>query len=412
VIEATAAAAAAFKPNTAFFEAFGGDGWEALRRVVAAVPADTPVIVDAKRGDIGSTAVAYADAIFDGLGADAVTVSPYLGPESVAPFLRPGKAVFVLVRTSAPGSGLIQDERLADGRPLFEHVVATISGPNVGYVVGATAPEPLAAVRRLAPEAWILAPGVGAQGADLETAVAAGKRHDGSGLLVPVSRALARAADPATAAEEMRAAINAVAPAAAGDRLDDLARALFDAGCVRFGDFTLKSGQSSPFYLDLRRLTARPDVLQLVAGELSRLLSTLRFDHVAALPYAALPIGTAIALQTGRSLVYPRREIKDYGTKALVEGVFAEGETAVVVDDLATSGSSKIEAIERLTAAGLAITDIVVLVDRQGGAGELLDAAGYRLHSVITVRDLVDRLSRLGALNATEHGAAVAYLDG
>jgi uridine monophosphate synthetase len=210
----------------------------------------------------------------------------------------------------------------------------------------------------------------------------------------------------------MRTAINAVAPAAAGDRLDDLAQALFDTGCVRFGDYTLKSGRSSPFYLDLRRLTARPEVLRLVARELSRLLATLTFDHVAALPYAALPIGTAISLQTGASLVYPRREVKEYGTKAAVEGVFAQGDTAVVVDDLATSGSSKIEAIERLNAAGLAVTDIAVLVDRQGGAAELLGEAGYRLHSVITVRDLVDRLERLGAIDTAEHHAVVAYLDG
>ncbi len=412
LIEQTASSAAAFKPNIAFFEVFGGKGWEALRDVIAAVPDDIPVIVDAKRGDIGSTATAYADAIFDGLGADAVTLSPYLGAESLQPFLRPGKGVFVLARTSNPGSGQLQDSPMADGRPFFEHVVTSIGGPGIGYVVGATAPDQLAAVRQLAPDAWILAPGVGAQGADLEDAVAVGKRRDGSGLLVPVSRAIASAGDRGAAAEALRTAINEVDPIPGTSPLDQLAIGLFEAGCVQFGEFTLKSGASSPIYVDLRRLAARPDLLRRVAREMAGILADLEFDHIAALPYAALPIGSAIALQTGTSMVYPRREVKDYGTKKSVEGVFAEGDTAVVIDDLATSGETKIEAISQLAAAGLAITDIVVLIDRLGGASEALAAAGYRFHSVISVRDLVDRLLRLEALDAKSHSAVIDYLDG
>lgn len=412
VIEQTAASAAAFKPNIAFFEVFGSEGWDALRDVIAAVPDDIPVIVDAKRGDIGSTAAAYADAIFDGLGADAVTLSPYLGAESLQPFLRPGKGVFVLARTSNPGGSELQDAPMADGRPLFEHVVTAIGGPGIGYVVGATAPDQLAAVRQLAPDAWILAPGVGAQGADLKHAVAVGKRHDGSGLLVPVSRAIAGADDQAAAAEELRTAINGVEPSPGASSLDQLAIGLFEAGCVQFGDFTLKSGASSPIYVDLRRLAGLPDLLRRVAQEMAGILADLEFDHIAALPYAALPIGTAIALQTGASLVYPRREIKDYGTKRSVEGVFAVGDTAVVIDDLATSGGTKIEAIAQLAAAGLTITDIAVLIDRLGGASEALAAAGYRFHSVISVRDLVDRLLRLGALDPENHSAVIDYLGG
>ncbi|MDH3729799.1 MAG: orotidine-5'-phosphate decarboxylase [Acidimicrobiia bacterium] len=412
IIEQTARCAAAFKPNIAFFEAHGGDGWGALADVVAAVPDDIPVIVDAKRGDIGSTAAAYATAIFDGLGADAVTLSPYLGAESIQPFLRPGKGVFVLARTSNPGGAELQDAMMADGKPLFEHVVASISGPAIGYVVGATAPDQLASVRRLAPDAWILAPGIGAQGADLERAVAAGKRPDGSGLLVPVSRAIAGSDDPGATAETLRTAINSVAAVAAVSPLDRLALGLFEAGCVQFGEFTLKSGVSSPIYIDLRRLASRPDLLRLVAAEMAAVLASLTFDHIAALPYAALPIGTAISLQTGASLVYPRREAKEYGTRRSVEGVFAEGDSAVVVDDLATSGGTKIEAVAQLAAAGLVVTDIVVLIDRLGGASEALTAAGYGFNAVISLRDLVDRLLRLGAVDAESHSAVIDYLGG
>ena len=301
---------------------------------------------------------------------------------------------------------------MADGRMAYQHVVDTIAGPNVGYVVGATAPQAMATVREMAPDAWILAPGIGAQGADLGEAVRLGKRADGSGLLVPVSRAIATAEDPGTEAEGLRAAINAVAPAAPPDVLDRLAGALFDAGCIQFGTFTLKSGDPSPVYIDLRRLIGRPDVLRLVAGALARSLDGLVFDHVAALPYAALPIGTAIALATDASLVYPRHQAKEYGTKAAVEGVFAAGDTAVVVDDLTTSGDTKAEAISKLTEAGLRVTDVVVLIDRQGGGAEALAAAGYDFHAVFTLTQLVDRLARRGAISADQQREVIEYLGG
>ncbi len=148
--------------------------------------------------------------------------------------------------------------------------------------------------------------------------------------------------------------------------------------------------------------------MRAVANALAGVLAQLSFDHIAALPYAALPIGTAISLQTGRSLIYPRREVKDYGTRAAVEGVFAAGDVAVVVDDLATSGESKIEAIARLTGAGLVVNDVVVLVDRQDGATDSL--RGYGFHSVFTLRELVDRLHRLGELDADRHRAVIDYL--
>ena len=208
LIEATADVAAAFKPNAAFFEQFGAEGMAALRDVIAAVPDEVPVLLDAKRGDIASTAEAYARAAFETLGADAITLSPYLGHDSLEPFLAdPARGVFLLCKTSNPGAGDLQDLPLADRIPaqrLFERVAELARGWNVndnlGLVVGATHPEALAAVRKVAPELWILAPGVGAQGGDLEAALSAGLRADGLGLLVPVSRQISRAADPRQAA--------------------------------------------------------------------------------------------------------------------------------------------------------------------------------------------------------------------
>ncbi len=143
---------------------------------------------------------------------------------------------------------------------------------------------------------------------------------------------------------------------------------LLDAGCVKFGQFTLKSGQQSPIYLDLRQLVSFPPLLAQAAAAYLPILKNLAFDRLAALPYAAIPIGSAISLQGNWPMIYPRKEIKAYGTKAEIEGVFLPGETVVVIDDLATTGESKFEAIEKLTQAGIKVKDIVVLIDRQSGA--------------------------------------------
>jgi uridine monophosphate synthetase len=226
LVEATARYAAAFKPNAAFFEIYGADGWTALKQVIEAVRKQSqrsgshiPVILDAKRGDIASTAEAYARATFGGLGADAVTLSPYLGGDSIEPFLRnPEQGAFLLCKTSNPGSHDLQDLRVQDdgggGRPLYLEVALLARGwnsrNNVGLVVGATFPETLKEIRAAAPELWILAPGVGTQGGDLETALRAGLGVDGMGLLVNVSRSLSRAEDPAAAAAQMRDRVLAI----------------------------------------------------------------------------------------------------------------------------------------------------------------------------------------------------------
>ena len=451
LIEATADVAAAFKPNAAFFEAFGPEGIAALRDVIAAVPDEVPVILDAKRGDIASTAEAYARAAFETLGADAITLSPFLGRDSLTPFLAdPARGVFLLCKTSNPGAGDLQDLRLADRTPaqrLFERVAELArgwnTGDNLGLVVGATHPEALDAVRRVAPDLWILAPGVGAQGGDLAAALRAGLRADGLGLLIPVSRQISRAAEPRQAAralvEEMNAlsrswrmetsppcppllpgegesvvplpsqgggwGVGGLSPAAAA-----LADRLLDARCVRFGQFTLKSGLISPIYLDLRQLISDPALLAEVGAAYTELLRGLKFDRLAALPYAALPIATSVSLGGGWPMIYPRKEAKSYGTGAEIEGGFVAGERAVVIDDLATTGGSKFEAIAKLAAVGLKIEDIVVLIDRQSGAAEALAAAGYRLHAVMTLTQMLDHWAQTGRVPGEQIAATRTFL--
>ena len=174
------------------------------------------------------------------------------------------------------------------------------------------------------------------------------------------------------------------------NELSALADGLLSAGCIKFGKFTLKSGLKSPIYIDLRQIITYPKLLEQIGAAYLPILQRLTFDRLAGLPYAAIPIATAISLAGNYPMIYPRKEVKTYGTKAEIEGEYHAGETVVVIDDLATTGGSKFEAIEKLTGAGLVVKDVVVLVDRQSGAKESLALAGYSMHAVLTINEMLD----------------------
>jgi uridine monophosphate synthetase len=189
-----------------------------------------------------------------------------------------------------------------------------------------------------------------------------------------------------------------------------LADGLLDAGCVKFGEFTLKSGLTSPIYVDLRSLISHPAFLEQVGAAYLRLLKPLAFDRLAAVPYAAIPIATTISLQSGLPMIYVRKEAKEYGTRAQIEGEYVSGETAVLIDDLATTGGSKFEIIEKLKAAGLHVRDVVVLIDRQSGARESLQQAGFGFHAVVTITELLDYWEGTGGVNADRIEAARTFV--
>jgi len=192
--------------------------------------------------------------------------------------------------------------------------------------------------------------------------------------------------------------------------LASLADGLLEAGCVKFGEFTLKSGLKSPIYIDLRLIISYPRLLAEVAQAYLPLISKLQFARIAGLPYAAIPIATAISLAGIYPMIYPRKEVKAYGTKAEIEGEYHPGETVVVIDDLATTGGSKFEAIEKLTGAGLVVKDVVVLIDRQSGAKESLEQAGFHLHAVLTITELLDHWENTEKVEKDKIEATRAFL--
>lgn len=194
IIDATHGYAVAYKPNTAFYESFGAEGWRVLAETIAYIPKECFVIADAKRGDIGNTAEQYAAAFFDRLGADSITLSPYMGKDSISPFLgRKGKWAIMLGVTSNPGAADLQFMQSKDNEALFERVIRKGvewgNSEELMFVVGATRPELVAKVREIAPEHFFLVPGVGAQGGSLKDVMAAGMNED-VGILVNSSRGI------------------------------------------------------------------------------------------------------------------------------------------------------------------------------------------------------------------------------
>ena len=433
VVDACAPFAVAFKPQLAFFERHGSAGWDALDDVlehIRTVDADFPVILDAKRGDIGSTAEAYAESLLGREGNLAVTLSPYLGKESAQPFLeRDGRGLFFLCRTTNPGAGKLQERLMDDGCPLYLSVAREVlswderPGGSIGLVVAGNDSEALSSVRSAHPDAWFLAPGIGAQGGRADEALAAGARADGWGVLASASRSVADADNPGEAAKRLRDELDAAREAflASGEtgaasarqavsrkparKLTDSERTelllgMFKVGAFRTGSFTLKSGKQSPFYLDLRRLGADSRILELTGRAYAELLAGVEADHVAGIPVAALPLAASASMAAGMSLIYPRLERKAHGSGARVEGCWDAGETAVMLDDLITTGGSKREAAAVLREAGLNVKDLVVLIERGDEGRRDMAEAGIALHTWARIEDLLEAGETAGFLDA------------
>eukprot|EP00586_Coscinodiscus_wailesii_P003194 CAMPEP_0172489422 /NCGR_PEP_ID=MMETSP1066-20121228/19378_1 /TAXON_ID=671091 /ORGANISM="Coscinodiscus wailesii, Strain CCMP2513" /LENGTH=558 /DNA_ID=CAMNT_0013257255 /DNA_START=223 /DNA_END=1899 /DNA_ORIENTATION=+ len=424
IIDATAPHAAAYKPNAAFFEALGPHhGVATLRRVIAAIPEGIPVLLDAKRGDIGSTAAAYADACYEGLGADGVTLSPFMGWDSVEPFVTgkyADKGAFLLCKTSNPGSNDILSLPLQqspspssspDDHPttttVYEKVAqlcqtwscraATSSTtPCLGLVIGATDPAALSLGRTAGgDDVWILAPGVGAQGGDLVAACRAGLNSRGSGLLVPVSRGISRAEDLERAARELKEGINrareevlkgggdedggAVAEGGVTSYQREFLEFSLGLGVLKFGEFVLKSGRTSPYFFNAGLFASGGALAKLAKCYAAAIMASkdlrdengqVKFDVVFGPAYKGISLGAVVCAslyndyQVDVGFAYNRKEKKDHGEGGLLVGASMENKRVLIIDDVITAGTAIRESYTTLTKINAIPTGVVIALDR------------------------------------------------
>lgn len=441
LIDDTHAVACAYKPNAAFFETLGVRGAEVLERVCEKIRLlGIPIIYDAKRGDISTTAEAYAHAAYEVLHADGVTVNPYMGFDSVSPFLGRGGGVFVLCKTSNPSSSEFQTlPTTTGGRKLFEQIAAKCAGewsnahPNeIGLVVGATDLDSLAAVRKVASEIWILAPGVGFQGGDLAQTIQLGVRQsDKLGLVVPISRGISRHQSPKQAAIEFRDQLNAARFAAPPPPSKQLRLSTFssassnqallpyqeeffslaiEAGVLKFGSFTLKSGRVSPYFFNAGLFNTGKALSTLAACYCETILSSkVEYDILFGPAYKGIPLVSTIASEfyvkhggLDKPICYNRKEEKAHGEGGVLVGasVWKPGTRVLVVDDVITAGTAVRESISIIQKNGGVVAGLVVALDRQEIAGgdkhstmsavEAVEAEyGFPVFSVANLRDLL-----------------------
>lgn len=392
LIEATGPHAAAFKFQMAGY--LGMNALDILGESIAFARIhhpEVPVILDGKFSDIAVSLENYGAFAFDVLNVDAVTANPYLGGEANTPLLeRTDKLVYFLCSTSNPGSGEFQE--YGGVHPLYlevaEHVSAWNTAGNCGLVIGATHPDRIAAIRAAAPGLPFLMPGLGTQGAEPSEFLPPALTDDPSSVVINVSRGVMHAEDPAEAAAGYVAQIRNAASIPAQIKLVNPTPVLLDqAGCVQHGEFTLASGQTSDIYIDLRLLSGHPAVLSQIGALLHRMTRSITYDAIVTIPTAGLPIGTALALHSGKPLLYVRKEAKDYGRGKWLEGGTLEpGQRALLIDDVISTGGSKFDAIERLREAGVRVEDVAVIVDRRDVPGG--NFLGASVHALVTLAEL------------------------
>lgn len=417
-IEETADRVCAYKPTLGFYLALGKGGVELLDRVLAAIPADIPIILDAKHGDL-NTASALAKTFFEQWSVDAITLNPYAGQDAVAPFLmHPDKAVFILCRTSNPAQAL--QEYPNPKSPFYLQVVKEAKTwgipEQLGLEVGAVNVEVWRQIRLIAPERWILARSIWGEGCDFEAICSAGLNSSGDGLLIPVPQDLLGSENLGSEVRELNEKVDRLRQTCIQKNAkcdlwlpdvcileehphQDLILQLFDIGCISFGEFVQASGEVFPYYIDLRKIISNPQLFHQVINAYAEILETLTFDRIAGIPYGSLPTATGLSLRLHHPMIFPRKEVKAHGTRRLVEGNFLPGETIAVVDDILISGKSVMEGAEKLKSVGLVVEDIVVFIDHERGVKDRMKANGYRAHSVLTLSEITETLGRSGRIS-------------
>lgn len=379
--EKTVANAACFKINTAFFEAYGPNGMRAMEDVVNKLNDMAPVILDAKRGDIPSTAEAYARSVHR-LNCDCITLNPFVGMDSIEPYLEYlDQGVFLLCRTSNMGADQFQR---GVSLKIAKYSAKHPESDRIGLVVGATQHEVMSSIRSAAPFNWFLCPGIGKQNGSLDKTL-----HNGWGLsgniLISSSRSIAESQDPSLFTLRLKNELQ-LSSLFVPPPLRELARLLIDTRCVVFGDYRLKSGDSSPFYVDLRRLTGHPRAFRMAIDALSAWTTHLKPQALSAIPMGGLPLASAVSNQTMMPMCY-LRDPKGYGARNTIEGGIIKGSRLLLIDDVITKGTSATSALSKLQ--DYKVKEMLVLVDRESTGEKILSDHGVKLHSVFQMESLL-----------------------
>lgn len=426
LIEASAPYAAAFKLQMKVYTAEGPAGFGALvatcRYLKGCYP-DHLVILDAKYGDVAHVLARSAHEAFTLCNADAVTAFAHPGRLALAPLLSdPERGCFVVCRMSNPGAPEMQDILTAGGEPYYLALARQVEtawngNDNCGLVAGATYPQEMAQIRAAAPHLSLLVPGLGAQGGDLAASVQAGMDAAGGGMLISASRSLAAAADPGAMAADLQAQIRAAqgappASAPSGDpQVAALLVELFDKGYIQWKPVQLKSGRMSPYYLNLRGLTADPPLFGRVCRAFAARAGALGWDYdvLLGIAHAGIPLAVGLGGVLGRAAGYVRTDAKGYGTKQMVEGA-KPGQRVLLLDDVISDGASKLEVLPALADAGVAVAGILVFIDRGQGGIESVRATGLPAESVTTMPAALAALHFAGRLTAEQVAAAEAFM--
>ncbi|SKB14326.1 Bifunctional enzyme PyrF/PyrE (Includes: Orotidine 5'-phosphate decarboxylase; Orotate phosphoribosyltransferase) [Planktothrix sp. PCC 11201] len=417
VIRETAEFVCAYKLSLGFYLSLGIPGLKLLEKILKVIPPNIPIILDAKYSDLNSS-TAFARFVFEDLKVGACTLTPYAGLDQVAPFLvYPDQAVFISCATANPSASIIQEYPQSQ-QPLYLELVKVAqtwgTPEQLGLFVGMV-PDMLAKIRQAAPEQFILLEGDVAEENDLMDVddltpiLAAGLSLNGDRLLLPIPPKLLEKETIGTGIKQLREQINIERQQVirGNPTCDlwlpdvcflrhqphrDLILQLYDIGCIIFGDHVQSSGETFPYYIDLRRIISTPQIFHQIVGAYGDILETLSFDRIAGIPYGSLPTATGLSLRLQRPMIFPRKEVKAYGAGRLIEGHFQPGETIVVVDDILITGNSVIQGAEKLKSAGLNVHDIVVLIDHERGVKERLKDNNYQAHAVLTLSEIAETL--------------------
>lgn len=400
IIDETYDIVAAYKPNSAFYEAYGEAGAEALSRTIQYIRSKDPdiiIVLDAKRGDIGNTNDGYVKAAFVIDDADAITIHPYMGKEANLPFLTDdARGVFVLGKTSNPGSDEFQGEELNTGLPLYLKVASNVANSwntagNVGLVVGATYPLEMAYVRQAAPEVVILIPGIGAQGGDLEMAVRAGMDANRSGFLINNSRAVLYASQDTDFAQKAREVAFATHEAINAARLldhivpstvEEVAKKILEEtnAVLTGGHFVYTAGDHGAVYVNKDAIYVHPDKTESLCRMIAEKFRDYGIETVMGPEKGGIILSQYVAkhlwLLTGKMVaaVYAEKTPNDGFTLGRGYDAYVKGKNVLVVEDILNSGKTVTQVVTLTASHEGTVVGVGALCNRGNVTAEQVNA--------------------------------------